>query len=94
MVNNLQAPELSKLPASYQRAAYLNTLIILLNILGNAKKIKNGKLTKMPTPYTLTVAAIKGCVQDYKNRWDQQVQDLENHLKFDYVDIKKILLIP
>jgi hypothetical protein len=88
-ITNLQAPALSKLPAAYQRAVYLNTLITVLEILGIGKKMEKGKLIKMPNPYTVTATAIKRCVQDYKGRWDRQVQDLENHLTFDYVDIKQ-----
>ena len=43
----------------------------------------------MSKGYQLTVKAVKLCVEDFKIRWDQQAQDLEVLLKFDYVDIKQ-----
>jgi hypothetical protein len=89
LINGLQASELSKLPAAYQKAAYLNTLITLLDRLGDARKPDG---SNVGNGYQLAVNAIKLCVQDFKNRWDYQVQDLENRLTFDYVNIKKSII--
>ena len=89
VIYNLQVPELSKLPAAYERAAYLNMLITILDKLGDVKKIDGSSLSNS---YKLTVKAVKLCVEDLKSRWNYQVQDLETRLKFDYVDIKKTIV--
>lgn len=54
VINGLQAPLLSKLPAVYEDAAFLNSFMMVLDLLGNVKKKEGVKLKNLGNAYYLT----------------------------------------